>query len=276
MSQFRAVAIIQARMGSSRLPGKTLMPLGDGTVLTFMLRRVLRAKTLDAVVVATSDDKKDNAIMEAVFGMALARTERAVQSYEAWQCEDGQTRRAARETRIELRPSLHAWRGSESDVLARFYDAARTALADVVVRLTADCALADPEVIDAVVEDYLRGGADYVSNAHPTRTMLKGFDVEVFSMEALRATHFGCRTLDDAREHVTPHMYYAMRARCYDIAQRPFVAIAREGVAFPTPNLSIDTADDLARVREVVAGLGPDCNYANVVGFAAEKGWLTP
>lgn len=247
MSQFRTVAIIQARMGSSRLPGKVLMPLGDEPVLAFMLRRVLRAKTLDAVVVATPDTAGDAAIAEAV----------------------------SRINKERFRPVLTVWRGSESDVLGRFYDAARDAEADLCVRLTADCPLADPEVIDAVVEDYLRGGADYVSNAHPQRTMLNGFDVEVFSMGALAATHFACRSLDDSREHVTPHMRYALRARSFDIAQRPFVAVAREGAEFPPLNLSIDTADDLARLREVVDAVGPDGNYANVVGVVAEKGWLT-
>lgn len=252
------IAVIQARMGSTRLPGKVLMPLGGSTVLEFMLRRVLKAETLDGVVVAAPEGASDDTVAETVTRIHTFRD--------------------------ALSPGVHATRGSESDVLGRFYDAALFADADIIVRLTADCPLSDPEVIDAVVGDYLRGGADYVSNAHPQRTMLQGFDVEVFSREALARAHFSCR--DDARrEHVTQHMYLLCdghdryRCRAFDPTQapRPFVAAPCkhcDGTAIV--NLSVDTADDLARVRKVVDALGPDCNYANVVGYASEKGWLSP
>ena len=161
----RTVAIIQARMGSTRLPGKVLTELGGTTMLGQVVRRVRDARHITDVVVATSTAADDAAI--------------------------------AREAE-RLGASVH--RGSETDVLARFVGAARSVNADVIVRLTADCPLLDAGVIDEVV-GALGAAHDYASNTHD-RTYPRGLDAEALHRDTLeRIARLG--TSPPAREHVT-------------------------------------------------------------------------
>lgn len=165
----KIVAIIQARMASTRLPGKVLVEVSGQPLLQHMIERVKRAKKLDSVVVATSEAEADQAV--------------------AWLCEASGT---------------VCYRGRESDVLDRYYRAAVENEADVVVRLTADCPLIDPEVIDQVIGFFHGGEFDYVSNiiecSYPD-----GLDTEVFTREALERTWREAR-LKSEREHVTPYL----------------------------------------------------------------------
>ena len=163
------VAIIQARMGSSRLPGKSLAQIEERPMLWHVIQRVKRATLVDRVVVATSTASADDAIEQM-----------------------------CRENGV----SCH--RGNENDVLDRFYTAARAEKAAQVVRITADCPLIDPEVIDRVVRRFLRGDLDYASNAM-VRSYPDGLDTEVFSFSALeRAWHEATKISE--REHVTPYL----------------------------------------------------------------------
>ncbi|HVM94273.1 MAG TPA: aminotransferase class III-fold pyridoxal phosphate-dependent enzyme [Terriglobales bacterium] len=163
------VAIIQARMGSSRLPGKSLAEVEGRPMLWHVIERVKRACLIDRVVVATSTAKADDAI-EAT-------------------CRD---------------MGVTCYRGSENDVLDRYYMAARAERAPQVVRITADCPLIDPEVVDRVVRRFQRGDVDYATNAM-VRTYPDGLDTEVFSFSALeRAWHEANKTSE--REHVTPYL----------------------------------------------------------------------
>lgn len=164
----KTVAIIQARMGSTRLPGKVLLDLAGQPVLAWVLARLKRARRLDAIWVATSDRPADAAVAEL-----CARLQTPV------------------------------FRGSENDVLDRFYQTARAAQADIVLRFTADCPFLDPEVVDWVIEQFLAAQPlDYGWNEfHP-----RGLDTEVLHFQALaRAWH------DDTnpawREHVTAYLY---------------------------------------------------------------------
>ena len=163
------VAIIQARMGSSRLPGKSMAEIEGRPMLWHVVQRVKRASMVDRVVVATSANPSDDAIADM--------------------CKhDG----------------IPCYRGSENDVLDRFYGAARAEKAAWVVRITADCPLIDPEVIDRVVRRFQRGDLDYASNAM-VRSYPDGLDTEVFSFSALeRAWHEATKTSE--REHVTPYL----------------------------------------------------------------------
>jgi spore coat polysaccharide biosynthesis protein SpsF len=166
----RVVAIIQARMGSTRLPGKVLMDLGGEPVLVRVVERTRRAKTLDEIVVATSDLAADNAIAQ-----------------------------------LCVERSWHYFRGSAADVLDRYYRAAVATRADVIVRITADCPLIDPDVVDLVVGEFLKQGADYASDDNP-RTFPRGLDAEVLTFSALeRAWNEGKEAYQ--REHVTPFVY---------------------------------------------------------------------
>jgi len=164
------VAIIQARMGSTRLPGKVLLDLEGDTVLARVVTRMRRARLVNEVAVATSVNMIDDVIEE--------------------ECHRLQT---------------VVFRGSESDVLDRYYRAAEKIGADIVLRITADCPLIDPEVCDLTVRACLENGPDYASNTLE-RTYPRGLDVEVFSRSALSRAW---QAAEDAcsREHVTPYIY---------------------------------------------------------------------
>lgn len=168
------VAVIQARIGSRRLPGKVLLDLRGKPDLWQVVTRVSRAKKIDKIVVATTILEEDHQIA------AFCNQEH-----------------------------INIFRGSPDDVLDRFY---RTIMSleengdkiEFVVRVTADCPLIDPEVIDAVIERMLEGGYDYVSNVIPP-SYPDGLDVEVFTIQALKSAHEHAR-LPSEREHVTPYI----------------------------------------------------------------------
>lgn len=162
-------AIIQARMGSSRLPGKVLRKVAGKPLLLYQVERVARAKMIDRIVVATSTDGQDDSI--AAF------------------CEHNR---------------INCFRGSEHDVLSRYYECARRYPAETLVRLTADCPLSDPAVVDAVVQCFYEKKVDYAANTVPvdSSTYPDGSDVEVFSATALERAHREARD-PQHREHVT-------------------------------------------------------------------------
>jgi spore coat polysaccharide biosynthesis protein SpsF len=154
-------------MGSTRLPGKVLKEVCGRTLLEHQMERTLRARSLAAVVVATSTTAADDAVARVAGSRGWA-----------------------------------IWRGSELDVLARYVGAAAEFAADPVVRMTMDCPLIDPIVIDRVVEAYLNGTYDLVAN-NLERTFPHGHDVEVFSRSALETSHHEAVTPFE-REHVSP------------------------------------------------------------------------
>jgi spore coat polysaccharide biosynthesis protein SpsF len=167
------VIIVQARMGSTRLPGKVLRPLLGSPMLERQLERLGRCRTADHVLVATTDNSADDAIATFV----------------------------ARQHNVGL------YRGPEEDVLARYCQAARRASADIVVRITADCPLIEPALVDRCVLVMLAQADDfhYVSNCH-RRTYPRGLDVEVVRTDALyTAEDEATETFD--REHVTPYIW---------------------------------------------------------------------
>lgn len=162
----RILTILQARTSSSRLPGKVMLPVLGKPMLARQLERVRRAQLIGDLLVATSTDAADDAVE------SLCRDEG-----------------------IECR------RGSLNDVLDRFYQAALPHNPQIIVRLTGDCPLADPGVIDAVISFFLEGNFDYASNAIEP-TFPDGLDVEVFLFESLETAWREAR-LPSQREHVT-------------------------------------------------------------------------
>lgn len=174
MTTPRTVAIIQARMGSTRLPGKVLRTLGRRTVLEHVLEGVRRATGFEGVVVATTDQAADDAIVAA-----------------------------ARKSGADV------FRGSESDVLSRYYFAAREQGADAVCRITSDCPLIDSAVLTAMLARFNQPQPprrpQLVTNAR-VRTFPRGLDAEIFSMAALTAAHEEAKQ-PHQREHVTPFLY---------------------------------------------------------------------
>ena len=206
----KVVAIIQARMGSTRLPGKVLKEIVGKPMLWHVINRVKNAKELDDIVIATTNLKEDTQILDLA-------SEIGVKTYA----------------------------GSESDILDRYYQAAIMSKADVIVRITADCPLADPNVINKVVRYYLSNDFDYVSTSIKP-TYPDGIDVEVFSFASLEKAWVEAK-LASEREHVTPYIW-----------KNPSIFIIRnfeneDDISYM--RWSVDEQRDLEFMREVYSKL---------------------
>jgi spore coat polysaccharide biosynthesis protein SpsF len=165
----RPVAIIQARTGSTRLPGKVLKPLADHTVLWYVIQRCRQAQRIAEVMIATTDKPDDDPIVE-----------------------------------IAAQQGIAVFRGSEQDVLGRYIGAARQCAADPILRITSDCPLIDPEIIDAVVEEHVRAGADYACIAGYPRGV---GDAETMTLSALETAYRETTPADTGyREHVMTYL----------------------------------------------------------------------
>jgi spore coat polysaccharide biosynthesis protein SpsF len=206
------LAILQARMTSSRLPGKVMAPVLGEPMIGRQIERIRRAKLIDKLVVATSTDPSDDALAAYVTSLGV-----------------------------------EVFRGSLDDVLDRFCKVLQ-GFWDVgaVVRLTADCPLTDPELIDKVIAHHLETGADYTSNTLRTRTYPHGLDVEVMKVEALDEA--GARAKDPYEwEHVTPYIYRRPdQFRLAGVARHDSQANLR---------WTVDVPSDLEFVRGVYAAL---------------------
>lgn len=166
----RIVAVIQARMGSERLPGKVLRPLGGKSVLEHVVDRVRFSGAFDEIVVATTDHARDDVLVEEAAGLGVVVV-----------------------------------RGSEADVLSRFILAITTVPTDALARITADCPLIAPDVLAAMADRFRAEKPDYLSNALK-RTYPRGLDAEFLTVEALRVADAEGHA-DRHREHVTPFVY---------------------------------------------------------------------
>jgi spore coat polysaccharide biosynthesis protein SpsF len=178
------VVVVQARTGSTRLPGKVLMPLAGRPLLYRMLERVLAANTPSRVIVATTTDESDDVV-----------------------------------ERIAKATGVDCFRGHPTDLLDRHYHAATAFDADAVVKIPSDCPLIDPAIIDRVIDEYAThaGGVDFVSNLHPP-TYPDGNDVEVMSRRVLETAQIEA-TEPHHREHTTPFIWEQPdRFRCRNVA----------------------------------------------------------
>lgn len=170
MTTKKIVTVVQARSGSSRLPGKIFLPLAGEALLVRMVERVRQAQRAGEVVVATTTDPADDPTAE-----------------------------------LCLKHSLNCFRGHPTDLLDRHYQCARKWGGNVVLKVPSDCPLIDPTVIDRVIAGFLGNSFDYVSNLHPA-TYPDGQDVEVMAMEALERVWREARR-DFEREHTTPYFW---------------------------------------------------------------------
>lgn len=217
----KVVAIVQARMSSSRLPGKVLLPLAGKPVLAHVIERLQSCKSLDDLVLATSIEHEDDAI-------------------EQW-CNANR---------------VHCFRGSLNDVLDRYYQAAIHYKADVIVRITADCPLIDPDIVDEVIEGFLSGNFDAFSLAGE---FPDGLDCQVFAYSAIEQAWREAK-LPSEREHVGPyiekshpekfkigglekfkrlshHRWTLDESRDYEFLQAVFERLYKEGVLFRTSEI---------------------------------------
>jgi spore coat polysaccharide biosynthesis protein SpsF len=239
----RIVAIVQARMGSARLPGKVLMDIAGATMLDRVLERTSRSRLLDDVLVATTTEPADDELSNH----CAMRT---------WPC----------------------FRGSQFDVLDRYLRAAQAAKADVIVRVTADCPLIDFGLLDEVIRTLLAGapqaapeaadaGAayDFAANRLPPpwkRTYPIGLDVEVCTYRSLERTWKEARE-PQQREHVMPYMYEGIELQSWPNriqggnSPRGFrVAVLQCARDYGNYRWTVDTVEDLEFVRGVYGRLG--------------------
>ena len=164
----KTVAIIQARMGSTRLPNKVLMPVLGKPLLGWMLDRVATCPVVDDVILATTTDERDDVIAD--FAQSVG---------------------------------CRVYRGSEGDVLDRYYQAACLVQPDAIVRITADCPLLDPKILGVMIQRFSEGDLDFLSNSEPLPSSWPdGMDVSIFSFDALLKA-WRCSVKPSDREHVT-------------------------------------------------------------------------
>jgi spore coat polysaccharide biosynthesis protein SpsF len=210
------VAIIQARMGSTRLPGKVLMDLGGKTVLARVVDRLRRATRVKEIVVATTDSAADEAIVQ-----------------ECHQIE------------------VLTFRGSEFDVLDRYHEAARVFAARAVVRITSDCPVIDPELVDETVRMFHDQRADYASNSLMP-SYPRGLDTEVFTTIALERAWRESRE-PYQREHVTPYFYE--HPELFNLIS------LRSRMDYSRYRWTLDTAADLTLLRKIYARFGSQNDF---------------
>lgn len=217
----KVVATIEARMTSSRLPGKVLMPACGKSMLELMLERVARTDFVDEIVVAMTTNNADQPIAD-----------------------------------LCARLGVQAYRGSEDDVMGRVLSAARSVEADVIVELTGDCPLIDPSIASQVVEFFLIHDFDYVSNNHlrwggslTYESYPVGMDTEVFTVDTLARSESETQEPLD-REHVSLHI---IRSKQFTQAIVP----APSDLRWPELGLTLDEQDDYELIRQIFEALYP-------------------
>ena len=208
----RVVALVQARMGSTRLPGKVLKSIVGKPMIELLLTRLSQSTELDEIVLATSEEKQNDQLQSVVESLG-------------YRCI----------------------RGSEKDVLNRFYKSAKCVGADVIVRITGDCPLVDAALVDQCIQGYRGANVDYFSNVSPA-TYPDGLDVEVMSFESIeRAKNETDSEFD--REHVTPYI------RNSDSFSKSSMRYIED---LSNQRWSVDEPEDLTVVTNVFRHFSPD------------------
>lgn len=212
----KIIAVTQARSGSSRLPNKVMKKVGKNTLLETHIRRISQSKRIDELIIATTTNSSDQQIQEL-----------------------------AKSLKVKF------YRGSENDVLDRFYQALRDSKSDYIVRLTSDCPLIDAELIDKVIDFVIENGLDYGSNTlHPTYP--DGQDVEVFKFDAIeRAWHEA--NLQSEREHVTPYIWKNSSFKGGKLFKSDNF---EEGFDYRHIRITVDEQRDFDLVNRVINDLG--------------------
>lgn len=211
----KVVIIVQARMTSTRLPGKVLKEVLGKPLLEYLIERLKRVNAADAIVIATTTNDTDLPIVELCGRLGVAVT-----------------------------------RGSEHDVLSRYYESAKGHEAEVVVRITSDCPVLDPAVVDQAIRFHVDNADrfDYVTNAF-SNSYPNGMSAEVFSFRALEEAHREASTGPE-REHVTPFIY--LRPKRYRVGQ---LAYPRD---LSSHRWTVDTPEDFELIRLIIEALYPE------------------
>lgn len=221
----KILAITQARLSSSRLPEKILKKVGDNTLLEIHLNRILRSKLISKLIVATTNEP-------------------GIEKVEV----------------IAEKLNVTIYKGSVDNVLKRFYEAALPFNPDLIVRLTSDCPLIDPEVIDEMIECAINSNHDYVSNTMEP-TYPDGIDVEVFKFEALKRA-FNEAKLNSEKEHVTPYIW----KNSTFMGESKFTSkCIKNKVDYSKIRLTVDTIEDFDLIQKLINIIGPDSAWIDYV-----------
>ena len=211
----KIVAIVQARMGSIRLPNKVMRLINGTTMIELLLARLSKSKKIDQIVIATSTNKNNAPLIQHVEKLGYV-----------------------------------CLSGSENDVLSRYIIAAKKVQADIIVRITGDCPLIDPALVDKVIEQFITSGVDYFSNTLPP-TFPDGLDAEVFSLQALeRSAEETQQTFD--REHVTPFLRNSGFFKIAGLTNKENLSSLR---------WTLDEISDLNVINQVVKHFEPNIHF---------------
>ena len=218
-------AIIQARMGSTRFPRKVMQPIAGVPMIEFLLSRLSQSKEISKIILATSNAPENEPLSTHVRQLGYC-----------------------------------VFEGSELDVLDRFYNAAMTHPADAVVRITGDCPLIDPALVDATCQLYQTANVDYTSNIRP-RTFPDGLDTEVFSMAALARAQQEAKS-QSQREHVTPYIRETGLFTTAGLTHNENLAAER---------WTVDAPEDFTVLRNIVDYFKPRTNFGWLEILALKK-----
>ena len=208
----KVVALVQARMGSTRLPGKVLKSIINKPMIELLLTRLSQSSELDEIVVAASEERQNDQLQSVIESLGYKCT-----------------------------------RGSEKDVLKRFYESAKTLKADVVVRITGDCPLVDSTLVDLCIQGYKDTQVDYFSNIDPA-TYPDGLDIEVMSFESIERANNETESEFD-REHVTPYIRNSDSFSKFSMQYTEDLSNQR---------WSVDEPEDLVVVTNIFEHFSPD------------------
>ena len=211
----RVLAIIQARYNSTRFPGKIVKKINNKTVLEILIKRLSRSEYVSKIIVACSKNPKDIAILN-----------------------------------ICKKLGINYFVGSEDDVLDRFYKAAKKYKGKNIVRITADCPLIDPSIVDDVINNFFSKNADYASNTNPP-TFPDGFDVEVFKFNALKEAYIKARQSIE-REHVTPFIINNKKFKKFNL---------KNFVDYSTLRLTLDEKEDFILIAKIIKYFKKNLNF---------------
>tara|TARA_B100000959_G_C14973739_1_gene620767 strand:- start:1602 stop:2384 length:783 start_codon:yes stop_codon:yes gene_type:complete len=220
----RVVVVIQARMDSYRLPGKVLKKVLNKPLLGYLVDRLRRATLIDDIVVATTINKSDDLVVEY--------------------CEINR---------------INYFRGSETDVLSRYYMASRKFNADFVIRICGDSPLIDPLLVDEMVQEYFKKKPipDYFSNTI-NQSFPLGMNIEIFSLSALKLAFINAKKFSE-REHVTPYIY--MNTQEFNISQKHIIPNLNQ------LRLTVDQKEDFEVIKLVIENFN---NKNQVLDFSLE------
>jgi len=223
----KILAVTQARVGSTRLPGKVLLPINGNTLLDLHLNRVQQASKIDKLFIATTIQSEDTSIEQ-----------------------------------IAQNRGMSFYRGSVNDVLDRFYQTVKNEPADYIVRLTSDCPLIDPSLIDKVITYAVNNKFDYCSNTLKP-SYPDGQDVEVFTFTALQNAWHNAK-LSSEREHVTPYIW---KNSSYKGGTRFRSENFEEGFAFENIRMTVDELRDVGVIKALIDQLGTEASWLDYATY---------